>query len=95
MKPTFHFPESRSQRAACLPKTDYCFRASMRDFGGRSRGDGNPSFRRISGAYFDNEARSHFASEAAFFGLIVLTAALPVAKAIGGLFQLVQSVAVL
>lgn len=95
MKPTFHFPETRRQRGAHSPKTDYSFRPSMSDFGGRSRGDGQPSFRRISGAYFDTEARSHFASEAAFFALIVLTAALPVAKAISGLFQFVQSVGVL
>ena len=95
MKPTFQFPETRSQRAARFPKTDYCFRPSMKDFGGRSSGDGQPSFRRISGAYFENEARNHFATEAAFFALIVLTAAFPVLKAIGGLFQFVHAVGVL
>ena len=95
MKPTFQFPETRTSRGARFPKTDYAFRPSMRDFGGRSRGEGGPSFRRISGAYFDTEARSHFASEAAFFAAIVLTAALPVAKAIGGLFQLVHTLSVL
>lgn len=95
MKPTFQFPDTRMHRGARFPKTDYAFRASMKDFGGRSRDDGQPSFRRISGAYFDNEARNHFASEAGFFALIVLTAALPVAKAIGGLFQFVHSVGVL
>ena len=95
MKPTFQFPAARNQRGARFPKTDYCFRPSMRDFGGRSRGEGNPSFRRISATYFDNEARTHFATEAAFFALIVLTAALPVAKAISGLFQFVHAVGVL
>ena len=95
MKPTFQFPEARNRRGARFPKTDCCFRPSMHDFGGRSRGEGQPSFRRISGAYFDTEARSHFASEAAFFVLIVLTAAVPVAKAIGGIFHFVQSVGVL
>jgi hypothetical protein len=95
MKPTFQFAETRSHRGGCFPKTDYCFRPSMKDFGGRSRGDGQPSFRRISGAYFDNEARNHFASEAGFFALIVLTAAFPVAKAISGLFQFVHAVGVL
>jgi hypothetical protein len=96
MKPTFQFPEPRSRRGACFPKTDYCFRPSMRDFGGRSHGDGSPSFRRISATYFDSgEARNHFASEAGFFALIVITAAVPVAKAIGGLFHFVQSVSVL
>ena len=95
MKPTFHFPETRSRRSVRFPQTDYCFRSSMKDFGSRSRGDGQPSFRRISAAYFDNEARSHFATEAAFFGLIVLTAAVPVVKAIGGLFQFMHAAAVL
>ena len=95
MKPTFQFPETRSQRGARSPKTDYCFRPSMKDFGGRSRGEDQPSFRRISGAYFENEARSHFATEAGFFALIVLTAAFPVLKAIGGLFQFVHAVGVL
>ena len=95
MKPTFHFPETRGQRGPRFPKTDYCFRPSMRDFGGRSRGDGKPSFRCISATYFANEARSHFATEAGFFALIVLTAALPVAKAISGLFEFVRAVGVL
>ena len=94
MKPTFQLPETRSRRAARGPKTDYSFRPSMHDFGGRSGGDGSPSFRRISATYFDSgEARNHFASEAGFFALIVITAAVPVVKAIGGLFQFVQSIA--
>ena len=95
MKPTFQSLACRTQRGARFPKTDYCFRPSMKDFGGRSRGEGGPSFRRISGAYFDTEARSHFASEAGFFVLIVLTTAVPVAKAIGGLFHFVHAVGVL
>lgn len=67
----------------------------MRDFGSRGRGDGEPSFRGISAAYFDGEARSHFATETAFFALIVLTAAVPVVKAIAGLFQFMHAAAVL
>ncbi len=96
MKPTFQFPDTRSDRAARFPKTDYSFRPPMGDFGGRSRDEGSPSFRHISASYFDSgEARNHFATEAGFFALIVITAAVPVVKAIGGLFQFVQSVAVL
>jgi hypothetical protein len=46
--------------------------------------------------FFDSgEARNHFATEAGFFAAIVLTAAVPVAKAIGGLFHFVQTVGVL
>ena len=95
MKPTLQFPETRSHRGARFPKTDYCFRPAADDFGNHFRGKGQPSFRRISGAYFDGEARSHFATEAGFFALIVLTAAVPVAKAIGGLFVFMHSVGVL
>jgi hypothetical protein len=95
MKPTFQFPETRSRRGARFPQTDYCFRPPMGDFGGRSRGEGSPSFRRISATYFDHEARNHFATEAGLFALIVLTVAVPVAKAIGGLFQFINTVGVL
>ena len=95
MKPTFQFPQNRAQRAVRFPQTDYSFRPSMHDFGGRSRGEGSPSFRGISATYFDNEARRHFATEAGFFALIVLTTAVPVVKAIGGLFVFMGSVGVL
>ena len=102
MKPTFQFTHTSrrhdaaaTRRGVSLPNTDYCFRPPTLDFDSRCRGEGGPSFRRISGAYFDKEARSHFASEAAFFVLIVLIAALPVAKAIGGLFALVRTAGVL
>lgn len=95
MKPSFHFPELNSRRGTRSPRTDYAFRPSMDDFGGRCRGEGQPSFRRISGAYFEREARSHFVSEAAFFVAIVLTAALPVAQAVRGLVQFVHAVGVL
>ena len=97
MKPTFPFPENRTRRGVRFPQTDYSFRPSMKDFGGHGggRGEDQPSFRGISATYFDSEARSHFATEAGFFGVIVLTAAVPVVKAIGGLFVFMSSVTVL
>ena len=102
MKPTLHFSENSRRRDsvarrrdARFPKTDYCFRPPTTDFGSRCRGEGNPSFRRISKAYFDTEARTHFVTEAAFFALIVMTAAWPVAKGVAGLFQFIQTVGVL
>jgi hypothetical protein len=94
MKPTFQSFETRSRRGVRFPQTDYCFRPSMKDFGGRGRGEGQPSFRGISATYFNSEARSHFATEAGFFGVIVLTAAVPVAKAISGLFVFMSSAGV-
>ena len=101
MKPTFQFTQTTSRfeaitnrHGAGFPKTDYCFRPPTLDFDSRDRGDGNPPFRRISKAYFDNEAGKHFVTEAALFGVIVLTAAVPVAKAIGGLFQFVSMIGI-
>ena len=59
------------------------------DFPGRGYGDPCPRFRRLGEEYFQREARSQFAIEAAFFGLIVLTAALPVFESIQGLVRFV------
>lgn len=102
MKPTFQFTQTTSRleavtsrRGAKFPKTDYCFRPPTFDFDSRCRGEGNPSFRGISKAYFDEEAGKDFATEAGMFGVIVLTAAVPVVKAIGGLFYLVSTIGVL
>jgi len=99
MKPTFQTPELRQRRdsfanfrKAPAPLTDFCFQAgSAGDFYG-SPGKGFPSFRGISKDYFRNEARSHFASEAVFFGLIVVTVAVPVIQAIYGLFHLFNGI---
>jgi hypothetical protein len=64
-------------RRNALPKTDYQFRTNSFDFSGRCKGEGHPSFRGISDEYFKKEARTHFASEALVFGLIVLTVSVP------------------
>jgi hypothetical protein len=50
-----------------------------------------PSFLAISQSYFDHEARRHFASEAAFFVVMVMTAALPIANSLSALAGLVRS----
>ena len=93
MKPTLQFPEIRSRRDSlealrtrnATPNTDCNFRpSSLHDFTGGGGGKRFRSFRGISEEYFENEARTHFASEAAFFGLIVATVAVP-------LFEVVRS----
>lgn len=96
MKPIFQFNETNQHRASSARaassrslRTDYHFQA--RSFSGYCDGHSQPSFRCISDDYFRREARRHFASEAAFFALIVLTVAVPVAESIYALAQLVYS----
>lgn len=96
MKPTFQFSGTLGRAsfftggASRSLQTDYNFQAgAMGEFSGSCNDKSFPSFRRISEDYFKREARTHFAAEAAFFGLIVLTAAVPVFESILGLFRLV------
>jgi hypothetical protein len=89
MKPTLttidnsrrHIAETRVRRASRMfPKTDYSYHAAtITDFRGRcARSTANArSFRKISENYFKGEAPQNFAGEAAFFAVIVMTAALP------------------
>ena len=91
MKPTF---QSNTGRGPKLPKIDYSYQsASMANVGGRCYGSRRPSFRAISQDYFKNEARQSFASEAFFFGVIVLTAAVPLLNSAYALVHLVRSFA--
>ena len=87
MKPTIQL----NQR---MPKTDQNYQvASMPSRGGRGCGARCASIRAISNDYFKNEARSMFATEAAFFGVIVMTAAVPLIYTAMALVHLVRSVA--
>jgi hypothetical protein len=63
--------------------------------GGRCFGACRPSFRAISQEYFKNEARRNFASEAALFVVIVMTAALPILNSASALMHMVRSFAML
>jgi hypothetical protein len=92
MKPTIQFNTRRGPR---LPKTDYAYQASsVANMGGRCFGSPRPSFRAISQDYFKNEARQSFATEAAFFGLIVMTAAVSLIGSAAGMVHLVRAFAV-
>jgi hypothetical protein len=104
MKPTIQFNEtsrrSRSDRelrkGSALAKTDYSFQAaSVANGGGRCVGVCRPSFRAISQEYFKNEAPRSFASEAALFVVIVMTAAVPIFNSVNALAHLVRSFAAL
>ena len=91
MKPTLQLNEGRGYR---MPKTDYSYHAgSMSNRGGRRFGSGPASIRAISNDYFKNEARCMFATEAAFFSVIVITAAVPLINTAMALVHLVRSVA--
>jgi hypothetical protein len=104
MKPTIQFNEKsrrdllsrESRRSSVLPQTDYSFQAaSVANGGGRCLGSCRPSFRAISQDYFKNEARRNFVREAALFGVIVMTAALPILNSASALVHLVRSIGTL
>ena len=91
MKPTTQFNERSRQR---MPKTDCAYQiASMPNRGGRNFGGRGASIRAISREYFTNEARSTFATEAAFFSVIVMTAGLPLIYTAVALVHFIHSVA--
>ena len=76
-----HEAEARAMRSGCaLSHTDYHYNAATLA-AVRSRcvaaKTGVRSFRKISDDYFHYEAPQSFVAEAAVFGLIVLTTALP------------------
>lgn len=98
MKPTIQFTERsrrnsrESNKGSALPKTDYNLQAApVANGGGRCFNSCRPSFRAISQDYFKNEAPRSFASEAALFSVIVMSAALPIINSASALVHLVRS----
>jgi hypothetical protein len=89
MKPTIQLNE---RQGLSMPKIECNYHiASMPSRGGhRSR---RASIRAVSHDYFKNEARSTFATEAAFFSVIVMTAAVPLIYTAMALVHLVRSFA--
>jgi hypothetical protein len=86
MKPTIQLNER-------MPKTDCCYQVgSMPSRGRRAFGRRCASIRSISNDYFKNEARSAFVTEAAFFSVIVITAAVPLIYTATAVIHLVRSV---
>jgi hypothetical protein len=91
MKPTIQLNQ---RHGLSMPTTDQSYQvASMPSRGGRSYGSRHASIRAVSHEYFKNEARSMFATEAAFFSVIVLTAAVPLINTAMAMVHLVRSVA--
>jgi hypothetical protein len=91
MKPTIQLNQRHGLR---MPKTDSNYQVgSMPSRGGRHFGSRHASIRAVSADYFKNEARSMFATEAAFFSVIVMTAAVPLIYTAMAMVHLVRSVA--
>lgn len=91
MKPIIPLNERHGLRQ---PQIDSHYQvASMPSRGGHSFGSRHASIRAVSNDYFKNEARSTFASEAAFFSVIVITAAVPLIYTAMALVHLVSSIA--
>ena len=70
----------RSPRPFPITDCDYQAPSYIDRSGGHCANIPTPSFRNISRDYFRNEARYTFASEAALFVLIMVTAALAIAS---------------
>ena len=80
-----------SRKGFAWPKIEYFFQPPSPEFSGHRSGD-SASFRSISEDYFAREARGHFLSEALIFGLIALTAAIPIVEGVRGLAHFVYGV---
>ena len=85
MKPSFssnrsHNRSDRSARRFPITDCDYQAPSYIDRSGGHCANVPTPSFRNISRDYFRNEARYTFASEAALFALITMTAAVAIAS---------------
>lgn len=93
MKPTIQL---NPPHGVSMPKIDQNFQvAAMPSRGGRRYGSRHASIRAVSHEYFKNEARSMFATEAAFFSVIVMSAAVPLINTAMAMVHLVRSVAAL
>lgn len=93
---TRHDSRGVAHARPAFPTTDYNYHpGSTRDYSRGGRDDRSPSIRAISREYFETDAPQTFATEAAFFGLIVAIAAVPVIEGARGLFQFVQSIGLL
>jgi hypothetical protein len=90
MKPIPQNLESRSRRAGlAMPKIDCAFRSSsIDDF--RPRG-GKVRYRDLSGGYFKYEAPRAFATEAALFGVILLTVIVPLINSASAVMHMVRA----
>ena len=87
---------ARRRYGGNFPKTDFNYHNALAGCGaGRGATFRAPSFRDISRDYLNREARNDFLTEAAFFAMIVITAALPLLNSAHAVAGLVRSLGVL
>lgn len=94
MKPNLTTTDNNRRRT--FPKTDYSYiAANVADFRGTCVKNVTcaRSFRKISDDYFKHEAPHSFASEAALFAVIAMTAALPIFNGASALAHFLRAVA--
>ena len=93
MKSTLQTENLNQRESRTFPKTDYNYQgAGLGDFDARCAGKTSLSFRAISAEYFKSEARQDFVSEAVFFSLIILTAAIPIISSVNALADFVRAI---
>jgi hypothetical protein len=97
MKPSSHITDSHRRAGGNrplfggFPVTDFHYQSLTLDgCGGGCANIRPPSFRNISMDYFKKEARRSFVTEAAFFALMVVTAAWPMVQSIRAIAHLVR-----
>src|SRR6266404_8751527 len=88
MKPT----TLTNKNARNFPFVDYHYQsATMGSFTGRCAKTSSKSLRDISRDYFDSEANHDFLSDAAVFGTLIATAAVPIIAGLSAVFELCRA----
>jgi len=85
MKPTI----MTDKNAAKFPFVDYQYQTStLEKFTGRCAKTSSKSLRDISRDYFDGEANYDFLSDAAVFGMLIVTATVPIVLGANAVIEL-------
>ena len=80
-----------ARRGGRFPLTDFGYQ-SMAGFAGHCGKGKFADFRKISGDYFENEARGTFVTEAGLFALIVATVTVPLVQGASTAIHLLQAI---
>ncbi|PYK85013.1 MAG: hypothetical protein DME41_00505 [Verrucomicrobia bacterium] len=88
MKPT----TITNKNARKFPFVDYHYQTkTLGNFTGRCAKTSSKSLRDISRDYFDNEANHDFLSDAAVFGTLIATAAVPIIAGLSAVVELCRA----